>query len=57
MRKIFITNIILAGTILAYAQNTHSTNQTKEIKKIGTIHLTKAVFLSKVANYEKKPTE
>jgi thioredoxin len=57
MRKIFITSIILAGIILAYAQNTQSTNQTKEIIKMGTIHLTKAEFLSKVANYEKNPTE
>ena len=31
--------------------------QTKETKKMGTIHLTKAEFLQKVANYEANPTE
>ena len=35
------------------------TNNTKtnETKKMGTIHLTKAEFLQKVANYETNPTE
>ena len=32
-------------------------NTTKELKKMGTIHLTKAEFLTKVANYEANPTE
>ena len=32
-------------------------NTTKEVKKMGTIHLTKAEFLTKVANYEANPTE
>lgn len=31
--------------------------QTKETKKMGTIHLTKAEFLQKVANYEANPSE
>jgi len=32
-------------------------NQLKEVKKMGTIHLTTTEFLTKVANYEKNPTE
>jgi thioredoxin len=32
-------------------------NNSKETKKMGTIHLTKAEFLAKVANYEANPTE
>lgn len=32
-------------------------NNTNQTKKMGTIHLTKADFLTKVANYETNPTE
>jgi len=38
-------------------ENQNQNTETKEVKKMGTIHLTKAEFLSKVANYEKNPTE
>lgn len=37
--------------------NNEDNNSTKEVKKMGTIHLTKADFLAKVANYETNPTE
>ncbi len=33
------------------------TNEVKQEKKAGTIHLTRAEFISKVANYEANPTE
>ncbi len=38
-------------------ENNQEATTTKEEKKMGTIHLTKAEFLSKVANYEANPTE
>jgi thioredoxin len=38
-------------------ENNTENTQTKETKKMGTIHLTKADFLAKVANYEANPTE
>ncbi|MDD3078690.1 MAG: thioredoxin [Paludibacter sp.] len=37
--------------------NNEDNNSTKEVKKMGTIHLTKTDFLAKVANYETNPTE
>ena len=37
--------------------NNKEENKTNEVKKMGTIHLTKAEFLAKVANYEANPTE
>lgn len=36
---------------------TTENTQTKETKKMGTIHLTKAEFITKVANYEANPSE
>jgi thioredoxin len=38
-------------------ENNQDVTTTKEEKKMGTIHLTKAEFLTKVANYEANPTE
>ncbi|MDD3488341.1 MAG: thiol reductase thioredoxin, partial [Paludibacter sp.] len=38
-------------------ENNKEENKTNEVKKMGTIHLTKAEFLAKVANYEANPTE
>jgi thioredoxin len=62
MKKIFFAGVLLALSYPAFAGNTKENkskeiNQSKEVKKMGTIHLTKAQFLSKVANYEANPTE
>jgi len=61
-KKIFFAGILLALSYPAFAGNNKENkskeiNQSKEVKKMGTIHLTKAEFLSKVANYEANPTE
>jgi len=58
-----LTGAILMLTIVAItscASKSKETEETKQInqeKKMGTIHLTKAEFLAKVANYEANPTE
>ena len=62
MKKIFFAGVLLALSYPAFAGNNKENkskeiNQSKEVKKMGTIHLTKAEFLSKVANYEANPTE
>ena len=62
MKKIFFTSLMLAAIFTISAGNnkenkTVENNQSKEVKKMGTIHLTKAEFLTKVANYEANPTE
>ncbi len=58
MKKIFFTGLLLVLSLTACTGNNNSNNnQTKEKKKMGTIHITKAEFLAKVANYEKNPTE
>lgn len=61
MKRIVFVCLLLAVTYTAFAggskDNKVQNNQSKEQKKMGTIHLTKAEFLSKVANYEKSPTE
>jgi thioredoxin len=61
MKKLIGATLMLAViAFTACAGKTKEENQnteTKEVKKMGTIHLTKAEFLSKVANYEKNPTE
>lgn len=62
MKKIVFASVLLAFTFSACAgknneKKSEEINQQKEIKKMGTIHLTKAEFLSKVANYEANPTE
>ena len=61
MRKIIYAGLMLI-TLSACGQTkketkTESKNQSKETKTMGTIHLTKSEFLSKVVNYEKNPTE
>jgi thioredoxin len=61
-KKIFFAGVLLALSYPAFAGNNQENkskeiNQSKEVKKMGTIHLTKAEFLSKVANYEANPTE
>ena len=62
MKKIIFASLLLSFTLSACAgkgneKGKEEINQSKEIKKMGTIHLTKAEFLSKVANYEANPTE
>ena len=62
MKKILFAGILLAFIFTACAgknkeNKTEEKNQTKEVKKMGTIHLTKAEFLTKVSNYEANPTE
>ena len=61
MRKIIYAGLMLI-TLSACGQTkketkTESKNQSKQTKTMGTIHLTKTEFLSKVVNYEKNPTE
>ena len=62
MKKIIGATLML--TIIAFTacagkttNNEQKETNTKEQKKMGTIHLTKAEFLTKVANYEENPTE
>ncbi len=62
MRKIIFAALMLAATFTVYAgdktkNKTVINKPSKEIKKMGPIHLTKAEFLAKVANYEVNPTE
>jgi len=62
MKKMIFTSLLLALTFSACAGNnkenkTEEINQSKEVKKMGTIHLTKAEFLAKVSNFETNPTE
>lgn len=62
MKKIIFASLLLSFTLSACAgkgngKEKEEINQSKEIKKMGTIHLTKAEFLSKVANYETSPKE
>jgi len=61
-KKIFFACILLTLSYSAFAGNNKENkskeiNQSKEIKKMGTIHLTKAEFLKRVSNYEANPTE
>jgi len=63
MRKLIGASLML--TLIAFtacaSKTTENNNEenktTNEVKKMGTIHLTKAEFLAKVANYETNPTE
>jgi thioredoxin len=62
MRKLISAIIILAFTLTACAgkpeeKETKNITKTKSDQKMGTIHLTKAEFIAKVANYEANPTE
>ncbi len=63
MKKILSATLLLA--IITFAacagktneKNAEETTTPKEVKTVGTIHLTKADFLKKVANYEANPKE
>jgi len=58
MKEIIVAGLILMSSISVSAQNNNtSNNKTIEIKKMGTIHITKEEFLAKVANYEKNPSD
>lgn len=62
MKKLIIASILTIATFTACAGNnkenkTENNNPIKENTNMGTIHLTKAEFLTKVANYEANPTE
>lgn len=62
MKKLMgATLVLILITVTACAGKTNETknevNNTKETKKMGPIHLTKAEFLAKVANYETNPNE
>lgn len=62
MRKTIFAGLLLATVFSACAGNnkdnkSENNNQPKELKKMVPIHLTKAEFLTKVANYETNPTE
>ena len=62
MRKFIAAIVVLTAiTVTACAgkvkDSNKEENKTNEVKKMGTIHLTKAEFLAKVANYEANPTE
>lgn len=61
MKRIILVCLLFTIIVNTFSANSKDAkvlnNQSKELKKMGTIHLTKADFLSKVANYEKSPTE
>ena len=62
MKRSIFAGLLLPFTLLAFAgenkeNKIQNNEQQKTEKKMGTIHLTKAEFLSKVANYEVNPTE
>ena len=58
MRKLLFASIMLATVFTACAGNSKDTKkETKQVNSAGTIHLTKAEFLAKVANYEANPKE
>ena len=53
MKKLLIT----AFALLAFAAGSQAQTNDKNAKNMKTIALTKADFLTKVANYETNPTE
>ena len=55
MKTILLTAVVLAG--LTACGNGHTNHNDKNEKEMKTIELTKADFLTKVANYETSPTE
>jgi len=63
MRKIIGASLMLIAIAITSCagkskeNNNEVNNTTNEVKKMGTIHLTKAEFITKVANYDANPTE
>lgn len=62
MKKLFLVLAVISIAITACSGKNSKSNdkqniETKKEEKMGTIHLTKAEFLSKVANYEANPNE
>jgi hypothetical protein len=61
MKKIMITTLTALLLVTACNAKSGNNNQTAEAggteSKVKTIHLTKAEFLKKVANYETNPNE
>jgi len=62
MKKLISASILLAFTLLAYAgtnkeNKTENNKQQITEKKMASIHLTKAEFLAKVANFQANSTE
>ena len=62
MKRAFIISMLFTMILTACAGNKNEkskveNNIIKTEKKMGTIHLTKAEFIAKVANYEANPTE
>lgn len=55
--KICSTIILLALFVSCYAQNVKNQNNSKEESKMEVQHLTKAEFLTKIANFEQNPKE
>ena len=55
MKTILLTAVVLAG--LAACGNGQTNHNDKNEKEMKTIELTKADFMTKVANYETSPTE
>jgi len=62
MKKIKLVGLMFSLFLTAFAGNkienkTDLNNPSKEVKKTGIIHLTKAEFLTKISNFEANPTE
>lgn len=61
MKKLIFASLLLVSMFTACTgnkkENKTENKQLKTENKMGTIHLTKAEFLSKVANFEANPTE
>ena len=56
MKKLLLTTMCMLG-LAACANGSNKENNTKKENTMKTIALTKADFLTKVANYETNPTE
>jgi len=56
MKKLIFAGIILIAVLSACGEKAKE-NKSEEQKQTGSIHLTKAEFLTKVTNFEANPTE
>ncbi len=65
MKRIIVPIVLLASIMMAFTntpqyreiENKQTVQTKKQNKKMKTIHLTKADFLAKIANYESNPNE